>query len=61
MQEAEAIKWADGLDVVGETEGSRMTSSFLTLITEWQVVPCVDRSKMREHQGRANRKWESRV
>lgn len=35
-------------------EGSRMTSSFLALVTEWQVVPFMDTDKMREDQDKNN-------
>lgn len=51
MEEVEPTKLADGLDVVSEREESRMTSSFLALVTEWQMVPSTDRGKMREDQG----------
>lgn len=41
---------------VREREGSRMTSHFPAIVTEWQMVPFMGIGKIREEQVRANRK-----
>ena len=41
---------------VRKEEGSRKTSGFLALVSEWQMMPLMDISKMREEDIRANGK-----